>query len=299
MTKQISKVLVLTFIMLSQFSIVAQRSISSIQPLDDAQNHYKDLQLLDASKRSQYSDMDTLSFPAEMYNSIAILLAMSEPHYLTSSQVAFLKKSVEFPANSSEQTRSELDFLLDLQKNRTPEEVERVMYLAKIGYWPDANYLPTHPKYESNLKSLFFECREVIGEECTSSKYPYTSNLLQGIMKDMRIMEFAVKYNLLRARPYELEPKLEPLSIMGSPSFASGHTLWAYIQAYTWSELIPSKRKEFLAAAYELGLSREIMGVHYPSDEEAARQLSHRMLMLMWHTEKFQHDFILAKSEWE
>jgi acid phosphatase (class A) len=111
-------------------------------------------------------------------------------------------------------------------------------------------------------------------------------------------MEFAVKYHLFRARPYQLEPKLQPLREINSPSFASGHTLWAYIQAYTFGELIPGKRTAFVDLAYEIGHSREIMGVHYPSDEEAARQLAHRMLMLMWHTEKFQKDFKAAKEEW-
>ncbi|MEL6123865.1 MAG: phosphatase PAP2 family protein, partial [Bacteroidota bacterium] len=86
---------------------------------------------------------------------------------------------------------------------------------------------------------------------------------------------------------------------ISSPSFASGHTLWAYIQAYTWGELIPEKREAFVNLAYEIGMSREIMGVHYPSDEEAARQLAHRMLLLMWHTDEFQSDFAAAAAEWK
>jgi len=65
------------------------------------------------------------------------------------------------------------------------------------------------------------------------------------------------------------------------------------------SELIPNKRKAFVDLAYEIGESREIMGVHYPSNEEVARQLAHRMLLLMWHSEKFQLDFKAAKSEWK
>lgn len=48
----------------------------------------------------------------------------------------------------------------------------------------------------------------------------------------------------------------------------------------------------------KIGVSREIMGIHYPSDEEAARQLAHGMLSLMWNTDKFQNDFAKAKEEW-
>ena len=112
-------------------------------------------------------------------------------------------------------------------------------------------------------------------------------------------MEFTVKYHLGRARPYHLEPKLDPLARMRTPSFASGHTLWAYIQAFTWSELIPEKRTEFLKLAYEVGESREIMGIHYPSDEEAARVLAHRMLQAMWENPEFRTDLDLAKAEWK
>ncbi|MEM1124463.1 MAG: phosphatase PAP2 family protein [Bacteroidota bacterium] len=273
--------------------------ISSIHPLEPAKNHYKTLQTLSALPNEARVDSDTLAFPPSMYNAYALAMSQSTPHYLTPSQVNFLKKSVAFPANSSNQTKAELDFLYKLQNERTEKQVERVMQLAKIGYWPVNDVLESHPKYEQNLTYLFFECQEMIGENCTATKYQQTAKLLKGVMTDMRIMEFAVKYQLLRARPYELDKRLKPLQVMGSPSFASGHTLWAYLQAFTFSELIPEKRADFLAIAYELGLSREIMAVHYPSDEETARQLAHRMLWLMWHTEKFQNDFKKAQAEWK
>ena len=261
--------LVLLFGSCYHWSIAQITSIHAIEPIN---KHYASLQKLDASAQANFAWMDTLAHPPELYKSVAILLAMAKPHYLTSDQVDFLVYSVQYPANSSVQTRAELDFLLDLQEKRTDKEVELVMTFAEVGYWPDANFGEKHPRYQKNLEYLFYECAEVVGENCSAANYPKTSKLLQGIMNDMRIMEFAVKYHLLRARPYQLEPKLKPTTIMGSPSFASGHTLWAYIQAYAWSELMPEKRQQYLDLAYEIGLSREIMGVHYPSDEEAARQ---------------------------
>lgn len=273
-------------------------TISSIPPIRKAQNHYLELQALNSEVNEQYAWMDTITFSPDQYKNYSILFALMDPSYLTKGQAKFLATAVECPANSSEQTRAELDFLVALQESRTEEEEKRVLDLASIGYWPDVNYLPTHPRYQENLKHLFFECREIMGPDCTSEKYPATSKLLQGIMNDMRLMEFTVKYRIRRARPYELEPKLQPLQIMGSPSFASGHTLWAYIQAYTLGALFPDKRDAFVDLAYDIGFSREILGVHYPSDEEASRQLAHRMITLMWQTEKFQQDFTSAKAEW-
>ncbi len=272
--------------------------IKSIHPIEKSKKHYAELKKYTGSKSTKHAWMDEINYPPELYKNRTLLFALTKPQYLTSSQVEFLVNAVQFPANSSEQTRAELAYLLDLQKSRSAKQEKRVLELAKIGYWPDVNHTVSHPNYNENLEHLFFELKEVIGDKCTAENYPKTSKLLQGVMHDMRLMEYALKYHLLRARPYQLEAKLKPLKKISSPSFASGHTLWAYIQAYTLGELLPNKRNAFIELAYEIGMSREVMGVHYPSDEEAARQLAHRMLMLMWHTEKFQRDFNAAKKEW-
>ena len=271
-----------------------------LHPLSPPEYHYAELQNLDASPNPQDNALDALSFTPDQYNSVALSYILMKPAYLAAKQIATLKKSVNFPANSSQQTRAELDFLLDWQKKRTPEQIHRsAEVLAPIGYWPHIAVQKDHPQYAKNIEDLMFKGREVVGEQCTAINYPATLKLLQGVTKDMRIMEFTVKYHLLRARPYTLEPNLQPLAIMGSPSFASGHTLWAYIQAFTWSELVPEKRQQFLALAYEIGESREIMGIHYPSDEEAARVLAHRMLSAMWENPEFQQDLNAAKAEWQ
>lgn len=271
----------------------------ALHSLEPTKNHYAVLQQLDDSPNTNNSTLDELSFTPQEYNAAALAYTLMKPVYLLPSQVDELKGSVNFPANSSVQTRAELDFLLEWQEKRSPEQVHRTSkVLAPVGYWPHINVKKDHEQFEQNIEHLMFEGKEVLGDDCTANKYPATFKLLQGVTADMRIMEFTVKYHLLRARPYVLEPKLKPLQIMGSPSFASGHTLWAYIQAFTWSELVPTKRSEFLELAYEIGESREIMGIHYPSDEEAARVLAHRMLMAMWSNPNFQEDLMAAKAEW-
>ena len=280
--------------------IVGYGHSQALHPLEPAKSHYIDLQRLASGPNSKRIALDSLSFTPNQYNSLALTYILMNPEYLNQEQIAVLKESVDFPKNSSDQTRAELDFLLQWQEKRTPEQVHRTsMVLAPIGYWPHINVKKDHPGYHKNKEDVLFEGREVLGEQCTVENYPATLKLMQGVTKDMRIMEFTVKYHLVRARPYVLEPKLQPLQIMGSPSFASGHTLWAYIQAFTWSELLPDKRQDFLDLAYEIGESREVMGIHYPSDEEAARVLAHGMLMAMWDNPDFQMDLNAAKAEWQ
>jgi len=272
----------------------------SLHPMEPSKNHYAVLEKLNSEIASTHHELDSIRFPASSYHPVSLLYIMATPQYLKTPHIEELKTSIQFPANSSEQTRAELDFLLEWQTRRTKEqEVRASEILAPIGYWPHLSIKKDHENYSSNMNDLFFEGRTVMGDDCTYENYPATAKLLSGVTTDMRIMEFTVKYHLLRARPYALEPKLKPLAIMSSPSFASGHTLWAYIQAYIWSELIPRKREEFLKVAYEIGESREIMGIHYPSDEEAARILAHDMLSAMWGDSKFISDLDAAKREWK
>lgn len=279
--------------------VYSQNSIlSTIHNIEPVKNHYQELKKLSNNKRIKFASMDAIVYPTDNYLNFILVYALNKPHYLSSSQVDFIMNSVNFPANSSEQTRAELDFLLDLQKKRTNKQVERVMKLAKIGYWPHKNYTKTDDRYENNLKDLFFMIREVAGKRHNANNLPNTAKLLKGIMNDARLLEFVLKFNKIRARPYHLDTNIKPLQEIPTPSFASGHTLWAYIQAYALSELMPEKRDDYIALAYEVGLSREIMGVHFPSDDETARQIAHRMLLLMWNTSTFQKDFKAAQAEW-
>lgn len=278
-------------LLLNSCSVVAQ----DIHILEPIKNHYKDLKSLDSNSNQDRNELDTIKFPVNSNSSGRQYIGI-EPTYLNQTNVDFLKKNIRFPANSSDQTRAELDYLLSLELKRNKSLEERVLKIAMIGYWPSVEKNSQTNGYNTN--HLFWEYEEVIGKDYSLLDYPATLKLLAGVTRDMRIMEFTIKYHLLRARPYHLEPKLNPMARIKSPSFASGHTLWAYIQAFVWSELIPSKRKEFLEIAYEVGESREIMGIHYPSDEEAARVLAHKMLTLMLNNSIFNSDLKNAKLEW-
>src|SRR5688572_1678817 len=94
-------------------------------PLTDVTDHYKTLQEVSSKPNSARSFMDTIKYPpAEYGNSIVYLLV--KPYYLSDAEVKRLTQSASFPANSSDQVRAELDYMLDLQAKRTPEQVKRV-----------------------------------------------------------------------------------------------------------------------------------------------------------------------------
>lgn len=275
--------------------IVNAQTIHSQEPVS---GHYKTLQEFSPLPNSQYAWMDTIQYPPKEYgNSLTYVLV--KPFYLSEQQVKALTNSVRPPANSSDQTRQELAYLLKLQTSRTPDQIKRVSFLANIGYWPSINLVPSHPDYQGNLDNLFFEGKEINGNWCNAQNFPSITKVLAGAMQDMRVMEFTIKYTYFRPRPYHLEKKMESLDRIGSPSFASGHTLWAFIQSYIWSEIIPEKRSNFISLAEEIRQSREIMGIHYPSDNEAARQITHRMLTYYMKNPDFVKALQAAKGEWK
>lgn len=242
---------------------------------------YSDAAVLDRAS------LDEITFPDKKN---VFLIKMFSPEYLTREEIETLALQLKPPANSSEQTRAELEFLLEIQESRTEAEVNEALRLHDIGYFPVIGM--------KNTDALFFEASEVMGRKVDPSKYPATNTLLHNIMKEMRITEFTAKNHFLRARPRQLESRLTPLKKMKSSSYASGHTLWAYMHAYILAELFPSKRDAFLQLAFDIGYSREILGVHYPSDEEASRVLAHTLLKNMWTKANFKRDFAAAKKEW-
>jgi len=285
-----------TIFLLIALVVVHNSLAQGLHPLEPAKNHYQRLKELDPAPNPEVASLDEIQYPLTDGAGGRQFVGI-EPTYLAQEQVAVLQESVQFPANSSDQTKAELNYLLEWERKRTKSNKDRAREIARIGYWPPLQ--KTSSEYGYHVEDLFWECRSVMGDHCTTQDYPATLHLLAGVTRDMRIIEFTVKYHLLRPRPYHLEPDMDPMTRISSPSFASGHTLWAYIQAFTWSELIPEKRKQFLDLAYEVGESREIMGIHYPSDEEAARILAHKMLEFMWQNQQFMLDLNNAKAEWE
>ncbi|WP_158638409.1 phosphatase PAP2 family protein [Panacibacter ginsenosidivorans] len=240
--------------------------------------------------------MDTIKFPWSEYSQGAITNSLVRTVYLSNENEAKLPGLIHPPANSSDQTRAELDYLLSLQNSRTKEQIDRAQYIANIGSW--FNILnPADPDYNENKKQLFY-IADTIGSWYNYQNFPATTQLLLNCIQDIRVTEFRLKWNFKRPRPYQLEPKLQPLTQIKSPSFVSGHTLWAYTEAYIFSEIIPEKRESFIQRADEVRWSRELLGIHYPSDNEASRIVGWYLLKYWYNNPLFVKDLNKAKQEW-
>lgn len=268
-----------------------------IHPLEPISKHYQSLASLSPAQNPARAALDLIEYPWAEYSQGALTNSLLRTFYLSHEDEAKLPGLIKFPAHSSDQTRAELNYLLSLQTKRTKEEMARAEYIANIGSWPTI-VNPTDPEYAENRKQLFYIAIPV-GEWFNSENFPHTANLLMNCIQDIRATEFRLKRYFKRPRPYHLEPQLNPLARIKSPAFASGHTLWAFTEAYIFSEIIPEKREQFLKMAEEVRWSRELMGIHYPSDNEASRVIGWYLLKYWSNNPQFVADMEKAKIEWQ
>jgi len=89
-----------------------------------------------------------------------------------------------------------------------------------------------------------------------------------------------LKHKFNRPRPKQLGDLLNyKINVTESrthhtPAYPSGHTVYAALGAYLFSDMYPHKSSEFFKMISLAGLARCLQGVHYPSDNEASMVIS-------------------------
>jgi acid phosphatase (class A) len=216
-----------------------------------------------------------------------------EPFYLTTTEKFFI---ADPPANSSLQTRSELDYLLQLQSQRVEEDERASAYYAGIYYKTAVK--PGDKDYAKFRRNLFHIGRS-IGIWFNPDSLPLTANLVANTWKDAEYYIWKYKNYFLRIRPYKLESKLNNLEETNWAAYPSGHATNSYVNAYLFSALLPEFSSFFVKDAYDMAHSREIIGVHYPSDSESGRVLSYQLVQKLLKDPEFKKDFAVAQAEIE
>lgn len=164
-----------------------------------------------------------------------------------------------FPANSSETTREELQFLMDLQVRVRPYMAQQISDTD-----PDPTFY------------LWRYCREQGLDPLN------TLDAAKSVTPT--IVQLKRLYN--RARPYQLAIPLgfadfHPLNstTAQTPAYPSGHTIQATLAALLLSDLYPEHSVKFAALARQVSLCRMAGGFHFPSDvfygEQIAKAIHH------------------------
>ncbi|CAM3724248.1 phosphatase PAP2 family protein [Pontibacter korlensis] len=267
----------------------SQQKSSVYKSLSPATDHYKYIGATDATPTGEH--LDSISFPAKDFRRGAYLKLRTV--YLDVPVKTF--KIKPYPANSSAQTRAELDFLLDLQQKRTATDIARTDTMAVVYYDPfTVNLLD--PDYSRNVNSLFYIGRP-LGPWFNPEQLPVTKQVLQNVMQDATFYFFSLKAQFNRPRPYHIEPHLHNLEAPGHASYPSGHSSASYVHAYLLSHVLPAYKEQFLSNAYDMAFSREIRGVHYPSDSEAGKEFAAQFVAQLMKRKKFKADYLAMEAE--
>ena len=255
--------------------------------------HYARIGRLDPSPRPGAGPLDRRLFDLASMSPGYFKVLGREPAYLDVPPTVF--SLPEVPANSSAQTRAELDFLLELQaRERSPENVARSKALAGVFYRLSTK--PGDEDYERMRRNLFFVGSD-LGEWFAPETLPKTADLMARVQSDASYYIWAFKYRYDRLRPYDLEPRIERLETPNFPAYPSAHSGNSWVAAYVFSEILPSERQVFERGAAEMAFSREILGVHFPSDSMSGRSLARQIVDRLMTVPAFQADLAAAKAE--
>lgn len=254
--------------------------------------HYQQISPLSPRPIPGNSAIDSLKFP---YDPVVGERRLSlKPVYLT-DVVADRFQLPPVPANSSAQTRADLDYLLALQQKRTGEEVRASLYMANVYY--NLRVRPSDTTYARYRRNLFHIGRS-IGTWFNPDDMPVTAELMASVWRDASYFIWTLKFKYARVRPYVLDKRLKNLEETNWAAYPSGHAANSYINAFIYSELAPEFTDVFMKDAYDMAHSREILGVHYPTDSESSRIFAWQFVQLLFTNEKFRQDFEKARKEW-
>jgi acid phosphatase (class A) len=182
------------------------------------------------------------------------------------------------PANSSTETRAELDELLELQRARTRAQLKAIT---------------KHLEYDGVCTAILASThRKLTGA-------PKTKALLKHVQMDASLAIFHAKKRFNRARPHQLEPRLRPaVPVPDHPAYPSNHALQGYMVARTLSLLFPQESEDLITLGEQIGREREIAGLHYPSDSKASRALGAELFDRLQQNERFLAEVEAARKEW-
>ena len=278
------------------FTLVVFAAINSMaqqkKELTPARGHYKELSAFSVNPKSSNQESDNLKFPFDA--AVAERRLSLKPYYLTNTK----PEDFNFPnppANSSEQTRAELNYLLGLQMQRSKLDTDASLIMANIYY--NLRTKPEDSTYTQYRQNLFHIGRS-IGTWFNPENLPVTADFMAHVWQDASYFIWTFKYKFLRVRPYVLDTLINNLEETNWAAYPSGHAANSYVNAFVYQELAPQFTDIFIKDAYDMAHSREIIGVHYPSDSEASRMLARQLVNKLFESEKFRRDFSDVQKEW-
>lgn len=257
-----------------------------------ARGYYKQLSAYSPKPKTSNEEIDKQKFITDK-ETIDRRMSLT-PIYLKNVTVDDFKIP-DAPANSSDQTRAEINYLLALQNSRTEEEVRASLHMADIYY--NLRVKPEDSTYNFYRRNLF-HIGSSIGSWFNPHDLPVTADFISKVWRDASYFIWSLKFKYARIRPKFIDTDIKNLQETDWAAYPSGHAANSYVNAFIYQELAPEFSDVFMKDAYDMAHSREILGVHYPSDSESGRIFARQFVNMLFKNEQFLKDFELVKKEW-
>lgn len=210
---------------------------------------------------------------------LTLLSTCEAQPFLTADSTNLVNLLPAPPTMDSPAGRADLETILEVQQDRSPEQIARAKRVA------------------SQTVTSF--ARPVLGEWFHASDFPKTMALFKEIDRESRhIVDDQAKRRWSRARPYIYSSAVQP--IVGRPdntSYPSGHAAAAALWGTILSAAFPEKADQFNHQIHEVMWCRVIGGVHYPSDIAAGEMLGEAIAKKMLESPAMQEALNTIRSE--
>ncbi len=219
-----------------------------------------------------------LAFVALIAFSPALLHAEDAKPYSDNKEINLLLLLPPPPALDSVQMKAELGEILTIQVTRTKEMEARAIADATENIWRFGDVVDS-PKFNAatlpKLAAFFDRVTETEGAVVDPAKDVWK-----------------------RPRPHlysDLVRPVVPLSKSGS--YPSGHATVGTLLGIELANMLPEKRAQIMARAWEFGHNRIVGGIHYPSDIEMGRISGTVIAQTISTHPDFKVEFEAAKAE--
>ncbi|BCP53872.1 acid phosphatase [Kaistia sp. 32K] len=181
------------------------------------------------------------------------------------------------PANDSAETKAEIAEVLRLQVTRTPDMEARAKADAEENVWRFA---------------------DVMGPKFTKDALPKVDAFFERVAATEGAVVDPAKDVWKRPRPHMLSDLVKPVvKPTTSGSWPSGHTTVGTMMGIILSDMVPEKRAEIMARAWQYGHNRVVAGIHYPSDIEMGRISGAVIAIQLQHDADFVKAYEEARAE--
>ena len=169
-----------------------------------------------------------------------------------------IKKIIEeAPLNSSETTKEDLSILIEKTAKATGDDLTFARYADD----------------QRNLPDLFIDLLQSKGYSETMEEYFMVDNQTDVILNFLKnVINRPRPYQLAKAYNLSLYPLMRTDAM--TAAYPSGHALTGFVMADYYSKKHPEISEDLKNLGEKIANSREVTGIHYPSDTKISRMIA-------------------------